>query len=125
MVTALMMPISSATRSNDMPVSLDPTYEPRLWRCDECRRVLGVVMRDVNRIRRLWVFTLDCVDENVPPTAVLRNAPRGLFKIHGADEVSRPGGVECSHCGALNDWSMSKESWERLMSHYGAGKKSA
>jgi hypothetical protein len=101
-----------------MPTNLDETYDPRPWRCDECRRVLGVVMRDLDRIRRLWVFTLDRADADVPPTLVLRNPPRGLFKIHGADSIARPGGVECSRCGALNDWSMSKESFDRLMSNY-------
>ena len=100
------------------PTSLDLSYEPRLWRCDECRRVLGVVMRGSNRIRRLWVFTLDRDDNNVPPLAVLHNPPKGLFRVHGADCISRPGGVECSICGALNDWELIDEAFERLMSHY-------
>jgi len=75
-------------------------------------------MRDNNRIRRLWVFTLDRDDNNVPPVEILRDPPRGLYKIYGADSISRPGGVECSHCGALNDWQLSDEAFERLMSRY-------
>ena len=98
--------------------NLDKSYEPRMWRCDECRRVLGVVMRDVNRVRRLWVFTLDRSDNQIPPVEVLRNPPKGLFKVHGVDSVSRPGGIECSICGALNEWAISKESFDRLMVHY-------
>lgn len=105
-----------------MPQTIDATYEPRLWRCEECRRVLGVVMRDTSRIRRLYVFAHDRADNNIPATDQLRNPPKGLFKIHGADSIGRPGGVECSHCGALNDWQPSQESFERLMSHY-AGRK--
>ena len=101
-----------------MPTKLDETYAPRPWRCGECRRVLGVVMRDASRIRRLWVFVLDRADNNIPPSNILFHAPRGLFKIHGADCVGRPGGIECSRCGALNDWRPSDESFDRLMSHY-------
>jgi hypothetical protein len=101
-----------------MPSKLDETYDPRPWRCDECRRVLGVVMRDLDRIRRLWVFTLDRADADVPPTLVLRNPPKGLFKIHGAEVVAAPGGVECSRCGSLTRWVSKDEAFERLMSHY-------
>ena len=100
-----------------MPQTIDETYEPRLWRC-RCGQVLGVVMRDTSRIRRLWVFTLDRHHNNVPPTEILRNPPKGLFRVHGVDCVSRPGGIECSVCGALNDWQPSQESFEKLMSHY-------
>lgn len=99
-------------------INTDETYEPRVWRCDECRRVLGVVMRDTSRVRRLWVFTLDIDERQIPPTAVLRNPPKGMFKIHGADSISRPGGVECSLCGVINEWTLSTEAYEKLMSNY-------
>lgn len=95
-----------------MPQKLDETYEPRLWRCGECRRVLGVVMRDTNRIRRLWVFSVDRDESALPPTADLRRAPRGMFKVHGVDSCD---GVECSKCGALTEWSISKESLDKLV----------
>ncbi len=85
-----------------MPPKLDETYVPRPWRCGECRRVLGVVMRDTNRIRRLWVFSADRDENALPPTADLRRAPRGMFKVHAADSCD---GVECSKCGALTEWS--------------------
>lgn len=97
---------------------LDETYKPRNWACQECGCVLGVVMRDKNRVRRLWVFSHGYYAENVPPEYILRSAPRGLYIIQGLDSVSRPGGVECSHCGALNDWRISDEAFQRLMSHY-------
>ena len=98
-----------------MGPALDETYEPRWWHCDECQQILGVVMRDTNRIRRLWVFRMDRCDEDMPTTFVLRNAPRGLFKIHGVDSCQ---GVECSKCGARSEWSMSKESFDQLMKRY-------
>ena len=102
-----------------MPViSLDETYEPRPWACDECKFVLGVVMRDVNRVRRLWVFRSHRCTESMPTVFTLRNAPRGLYSVHGLDMVSHPGGVECQHCGALNDWKLGDELFKRLMSHY-------
>lgn len=98
-----------------MPATLDETYEPRLWRCDECRRVLGVVMRDVNRVRKLWIFRVDRTDADVPKPFTLRSRPRGLFKMHGVNSCD---GVECSVCGARNEWTPSKEAFEVLMSHF-------
>ena len=105
-----------------MPAPLDETYEPRLWRCGECRRVLGVVMREkaLNKnghvfIRRLWVFRVDRGDNDVPKAFTLWSRPRGLFKVHGVDSCH---GVECSICGALNEWTPSKESFNVLMSHF-------
>ena len=101
-----------------MPLTFDETYEPRRWQCDECRRVLGVVMRDTNRVRRLWVFRVQMIEADVPKNFTLWHMPRGLYSVHGADCIPRPGGIECQHCGALKDWTQSKESFERLMSHY-------
>ena len=97
---------------------LDESYEPRPWACQECKSILGVVMRDNNRVRRLWVFYTARHAEQVPPAYILRSTPRGMFRIHGLDSASRPGGVECSHCGCINDWKISSEAFERLMSHY-------
>ena len=94
-----------------MPQAFDESYEPRPWPCDECHRVLGVVMRDKNRVRRLWVFCADRDADQVPPTLTLRHAPRGMFKVHGVDSCH---GIECSRCGAINAWSMSKESYLQL-----------
>lgn len=94
-------------------IKLDDTYEPRPWSCEECNHLLGVVMRDTQRIRRLWVFAnyMECL----PSMPVLLHPPRGLFKIHGIDQCH---GVECPSCGALNGWTMSKESYLRLVSYY-------
>jgi hypothetical protein len=98
-----------------MPQAFDESYEPHLWRCDECRRVLGVVMRDLYRIRRLWIFRIDRDDVDVPKTKILRRPPKGLFKVHGCNSCD---GVECSHCGAICEWSMSKEAFDTLMVRY-------
>lgn len=102
--------------------ALDETYEPRYWRCDECRRVLGVVMRiepedkaNHVRVRKLWVFRVDRLETDVPKTFTLFSRPRGLFKLHGVNSCD---GVECSVCGALNEWTPSKESYDMLMSYF-------
>lgn len=94
-----------------MSPAFDETYEPRLWRCDECRRVLGVVMRDVNRIRRLWVFFKSRDDDCVPTNLELWSLPRGMFQSHGVDWC---GGVECLICGARTPWNLSTEIRERM-----------
>lgn len=104
-----------------MPQTMDQHYEPRKWCCQECKRVLGVIMRDANRVRRLYVFAIDRDGSNIPTKDVLFSMPRGLFKVLGVDSVSRPGGIECSRCGARNEWVPSSESFERLMEHYRHG----
>jgi hypothetical protein len=52
---------------------------------------------------------------DLPSFEIIRMRPRGLFKVHGVDQCH---GVECSNCGALNEWTMSKESYLRLVSYY-------
>lgn len=98
-----------------MSAALDETYEPRLWRCEECRRVLGVVMRDASRVRKLWVFRVDRNDPDVPKNFTLFKRPRGLFRVHGLNSCD---GVECSICGACNEWTPSKEAFDTLMGHF-------
>lgn len=98
-----------------MPSTLDETYEPRNWKC-ECGRVLGVVMRDTNRVRRLWVFRVDKDETEVPKAFTLRTRPRGLFKMHGVNSCED--GVECSVCGTRTEWTPSQESFNALMSHF-------
>ena len=94
-------------------IRLDQTYLPRWWRC-RCGRVLGVVMRDACRIRRLWVFHQDRNDANMPTVQEIIQLPRGMFRNHGVD-VCR--GVECSQCGALTEW-MSNDLHSRLIVQY-------
>lgn len=107
-----------------MPQIFDEEYEPRPWACDECKQVLGVVMRVIiprsrtvgpRKVRRLWIFAQHCFSQPIPPTAVLRHPPRGLFKVHGVNSCA---GVECGHCGALNEWSMSQEAYLELIRYY-------
>jgi len=97
------------------PTTFDETYEPRAWTCGECRRILGVVMRDTSRVRRLWVFSFDRFGDDLPATSMLRNPPRGLFRVHGDYACD---GVECSRCGAINEWAGNKESFDKLMERY-------
>lgn len=97
-----------------MRLKLDEEYEPRTYACGECHRILGVVMRDTNRMRHLWIFTLDRAANDVPPTAILRNPPRGLYKVHQMDA----GKVQCECCGALTEWVSKDQAFDQLMSHY-------
>ena len=91
--------------------ALDATYEPRPWACGECKRILGVVMRDTSRIRRLWVFFQIRTAETLPPKSMLLSRPRGMFLLHGLDWCE---GVECTVCGARTEWSLGTELRERM-----------
>jgi hypothetical protein len=98
-----------------MPAKLDETYAPRPWACGECKCILGVVMRDTSRIRRLYVFFQYRTSETMPTKADLWMQPRRMFKVHGLNSCD---GVECGVCGALNEWTPSQESFRVLMSHF-------
>ena len=95
-----------------MPAKLDETYEPRPWACGECKRILGVVMRDASRIRRLYVFYRSRTAERMPLKAALWQRPRGMFILHGLDWCE---GVECPICGARTAWNLGTELRERIM----------
>jgi hypothetical protein len=94
-----------------MTATLDENYEPRPWRCGECRLVLGVVMRDTSRVRRLYTFFQPRRDDNVPAKEELWKRPRGMFHGHGVDWCQ---GVECPICGARSPWDLSTEIKARL-----------
>lgn len=84
---------------------MDETYEPRPWRC-ECGLILGVVMRDTSRIRRVYTFWQPRMDTQMPTQRELFDRPRGLFYGHGIEYCQ---GIECPLCGArrsseMKDW---------------------
>jgi hypothetical protein len=91
--------------------ALDETYAPLPWACGECKRILGVVMRDASRIRRLYVFFRACSVETLPPYKFLRMRPRGMFALHGLDWCE---GVECPICGARTPWNLGTELRDRI-----------
>jgi hypothetical protein len=100
-----------------MAGSIDESYLPRLYRCEECRSILGVVLRNKNRVRRLFVFLRYRVHEDdIPPTEILiREAQRptrrhSIYNVHNMDQ----GCVECGHCHAIQEWRMSPEALDEL-----------
>ncbi len=119
-------PLPDGTNGTDQPspssVNFDETYKPRLLACKQCGWILGIVMRqktETRAVRRLWVLVEAIDDEcHVPSVAVLRSSRRGLYRVHGLDQSEI--GIECSHCGGLTPWSMSMESYLRMISHYGS-----
>lgn len=98
--------------------TIDERYNPRLWYCDHCKYVLGVVMRNANKVRLLWVLSKHTPVLELPAMTILQSPVRGLYSLHGVASVPEPGGVECQHCGALNNWTPSKEAFELLMRNY-------
>lgn len=90
--------------------TLDEAYAPRPWACGECKRILGVVMRE-GRVRRLYVFFQARTAETMPTRDELYARPRGMFIAHGTDWCE---GVECPICGARSEWSLGSELRARL-----------
>ncbi len=95
-------------------MAIDPTYEPRIYRCEHCRQPLGVILRDCNRIRRLWVFWNVLDDEHLPDCQQILALPRSLFRIHGMNS----GSVECGTCGAIQEWIPAKDAMQDLIGRY-------
>jgi hypothetical protein len=102
-----------------MPV-IDPTYEPRPWRCDECGIILGVVLRGSNRVRTLYVFRRPNPGA-VPEKDILFLAASDCYsERQEAGELFREydmfhGTVECGDCHALTTWHMSQEMLVELL----------
>jgi hypothetical protein len=97
-----------------MSPSIDPTYAPRLWRCEECRAVLGVVLRDSDRVRRLWVFRIQVRDAASVPTneemidsagSVEHAGLQSRWRVRAMDS----GIVGCDFCESLQEWHISDE----------------
>lgn len=94
--------------------AIDPTYEPRPWRCEECRQILGFVLRDANRVRRLWVLRIQLGSAATLPegAAVITCAKDINHKLLSRWRVRAmdSGDVDCDHCGSIQEWHTSEES---------------
>ena len=93
---------------------IDPTYQLRLWQCEECRAVLGVVLRDDDRVRRLWVLRVQARSAASMPVVldiITRVGPvrhRG-FQSRWRVMAMDSGIVGCDFCGSLQEWHISDE----------------
>lgn len=97
-----------------MSPTIDETYEPRPWRCDECHVVLGVVLRGSNRVRSLYVFRYPRLGE-IPEKCFLFLAAsdRYVKRIQGGELFQAydlyHGTIECDDCHALTTWHFNQE----------------
>lgn len=95
-------------------ITIDPTYKPRIWRCEECRTILGIVLRNSYRVRSLWILRVQIKDGALEPTKdqILREANSiqhdhgGLFLVRSIDSAQ---GVGCNTCGSLQEWYANEE----------------
>ena len=91
---------------------LDPTYDPRLWKCKRCDYVLAVVLRDNQRVRRLYVFVHPYeLAGYMPAVKMQMDLVRCLFCVLGMDQ----GNVECQHCGNVQLWDMGEEALAEIL----------
>lgn len=103
-----------------MPPTIDTTYEPRPWRCDECHVTLGVVLRGSNRVRSLYVFNCPFPGD-IPEKRLLFLAAsdRYLERIQGGNLFRAydlyHGTIECDDCHALMTWHFSQEMLVELL----------
>jgi hypothetical protein len=106
--------------------AIDQSYQPRAWLCGECRAVLGYVLRDVNRVRRLWVLRKPQIPvmitavtgvEPLPDPVIfyhaglVRYSPSSLFQVRSMDS----GEVGCPGCGSIQTWDPSLEAMEDMV----------
>jgi hypothetical protein len=99
-------------------ISIDLTYQPRPWRCEECGALLGFVLRDANRIRRLWVLRVQKKDLRYQPTdaEIIASAeterqgraisPQSMWRVRG---LAGNATVGCDDCGSLQEWYPNEE----------------
>ncbi|MGA2490209.1 MAG: hypothetical protein ABSF99_08485 [Anaerolineales bacterium] len=89
--------------------AIDRTYKPRIWYCEECRAILGYVLRDCNRMRRLWVLREQLKGRWTFPfddQFIFDNAESdghfspGIWRVRELDS----GTIGCDFCGSLQTW---------------------
>ena len=102
--------------------NIDPTYLPRIYRCEECRHILGVVLRDSRRIRRLWVLREQLPSESnfldnymIRQSVTNSQGSRSIWRICGMDS----GWIKCDHCNAVQEWRASEEALVDLLQRIG------
>lgn len=105
-------------------ISIDLTYQPRPWRCEECGGLLGFVLRDARRVRRLWVLRVQKVldlayqptDAEVIASAEVawqgRCGPRSMWRVRG---LAGSATVGCDACGSLQEWYPNDDELEDLI----------
>lgn len=104
-----------------MSAIIDQTYQPRLWHCEECRAVLGVVLRDDDRVRRLWVQRVQArsaasmqkeidIIISAGPTKHM-SLMRDRWRVMAMDS----GIVGCDFYGSLQEWHISDEAMLNLI----------
>ena len=92
---------------------IDRSYKPRIWRCEECRAILGIVLRDSDRCRRLWVLRVQRQATEKEPAVsekyVFDSAESVrqdlLWRVRALDS----GTIGCDFCGSLQEWYPTKE----------------
>ena len=100
---------------------IDPTYQPRLWLCEECRAVLGIVLRDGDRVRRLYVLRVQIKTSKSWPSDIdaIFEAESAehykLQKIRWRVMAMDSGIVGCDFCGSLQEWHISDEAMLSLI----------
>jgi hypothetical protein len=82
-------------------------YEPQMWACNQCKRVVGVVVRGSDRRSKLHVLRHGCHVDNADVLA-------DVTKIRPA-VILEAGTVVCGWCGAERTWSMSEQALDDLL----------
>lgn len=90
------------------PTTSAEGYRPRRWFCNVCHHILGVVVRDANRVRRLNVFARAVLPVDVSDFPAL--LPGAVYRVVEMND----GTVVCSHCGARREWMVGEDAFEEL-----------
>jgi len=87
---------------------IDRSYKPRIWRCEECRAILGIVLRDSDRCRRLWVLRVQRQADDLALLAAEQSIFDSAESVHH-DLLWRvmdmdSGCIGCDFCGSSQTW---------------------
>jgi hypothetical protein len=83
---------------------------PKLWKCEQCGVILGLVRRGSGRIGKLDVFRFPAWPSQADKLAKMQ---RGDYALVALEQ----GIVRCGHCGADRAWNMGDQALEDLLAN--------
>lgn len=97
----------------------DDQYKPRPWYCDRCKWLLGFVVRDSKRVRRLNVLRVARDPAKELVRVQIFTGELSNLAYYSALGVNSCENIPCGHCGCANPWEIGEDAFAELLERRG------